>query len=115
MVDVHSTLAHLRRLEAKKQTAGRQRADRLLARLPGAARALRARGARRVVLFGSLSEAGPGPEADVDIGVEGLPSRDYFPALAELMTLFGTRVDLVRLEEAPQSLRERIEQDGQPL
>ncbi len=66
-------------------------------------------------LFGSLSEAAPGPEADVDIGVEGLPAWDYFYAMAELMTLFGTRVDLVRLEEAPPTLRERIEQGGHPL
>lgn len=32
----------------------------------------------------------------------------YFDLVAELTTLFGTRVDLVALEDAPESLRERV-------
>jgi predicted nucleotidyltransferase len=115
MVTVQDTLAHLRHLEAAKRALGRQRAERLRSRLSEAAQSLRARGARRVILFGSLGETEPGPEPDVDIAVDGLPPVEYFPALAELMTLFRARVDLVRLEEAPTSLRERIAQEGRPL
>jgi predicted nucleotidyltransferase len=51
----------------------------------------------------------------VDLAVEGLPATAYFQALAELMALFGTRVDLVRLEEAPPSLCERVDEEGQVL
>jgi uncharacterized protein len=115
MVKVHDTLEHLRRIEAGKRTLGRQRAERLRSRLPQAAQLLRARGAQQIILFGSLGETEPGPEPDVDLGVEGLPSLEYFPALAELMALFRARVDLVRLEEAPGSLRERIAHEGRPL
>ena len=115
MADVHHTLAHLTRLEASRRAAGKARAQVLIANLPMAAQMLEAYGARRVVLFGSLNEAQPGPEADVDLAVEGLPVADYFAVLAELMALFGTRVDLVRLEEAPESLRERVEAEGRLL
>jgi predicted nucleotidyltransferase len=87
----------------------------LRACLPRAARLLEARGARSVSVFGSLSRSGSGSPSDVDLAVEGLPPREYFPALAELMSLFGAPVDLVRLEEAPPSLRERIAAEGERL
>lgn len=112
MVDVRDTLAHLRRLEAERRALGRARSERLRAHLSRSAQALKARGARRVVLFGSLAGTEPGPEADVDLAVEGLQAAAYMEALSEQMSLFGTRVDLVRLEEAPASLRDRIEAEG---
>lgn len=92
-----------------------RRAEGLLGRMGDAAALLRAAGAGRVWLFGSLAEGRPRPESDVDLAVEGLPGAAFFEALAALMTLFGTRVDLVRLEEAPDSLRERVLALGRPL
>jgi predicted nucleotidyltransferase len=115
MVDVADTLAHLERLETRRREAGAAHAARLRACLPQAAERLRKAGATRVVVFGSLAEAAAGPDADVDLAVEGLGAPDYFHVLADLMALFGTRVDLVRLEEASPSLSERIEAEGQPL
>jgi predicted nucleotidyltransferase len=66
-------------------------------------------------LFGSLVHGEPTGESDVDLAVEGLPPRAYFPALADLMTLFRGPVDLVRLEEAAASLRERVLAEGVEL
>lgn len=73
------------------------------------------RGAVEVWLFGSLATAHVHPGSDVDLAVLGLPATSYFTALADLMELFGTPVDLVRIEEAPTSLRERIAREGRLL
>jgi predicted nucleotidyltransferase len=67
------------------------------------------------VLFGSLATGSHSETSDVDLAVEGLPNALYFAALADLMAHFGVPVDLVRLEEAPNSLRERIAAEGEPL
>lgn len=86
-----------------------------MARLPGAVELLRGRGAVRVVLFGSLAAGVPTSESDVDLAVAGLPAATYFDTLAELESLFGAPVDLVRVEEAPESLRQRIAEEGREL
>ena len=107
------TLAHLRRLEHARKAAGAARARRLRDRLPEAVRRLRERGAKRVWLFGSLAEGKPRENSDVDLAVEGLPAAGYFDVLADLMTVFGCAVDLVRLETAPESLRQRVLDAGE--
>ncbi len=110
------TLAHLRRRAASARAEGEARAWRLRASLPAAAKLLRdAYGATRVVLFGSLARGDVSAWSDVDLAVEGLPPAKYFPALAALMGLFGSPVDLVAIEEAVPSLRDRIAAEGQPL
>ena len=76
---------------------------------------LRAAGATRVVLFGSLAAGTPRDDSDVDLAAEGIPRLRFFELLGELMDLFGCSVDLVRLEDAPPSLRARIEAEGEPL
>jgi predicted nucleotidyltransferase len=106
--------AHLLRIDAARRTAGRARAEHLRERLPEAASVLRRHGARTVYLFGSLLDDTRAPR-DVDLAVAGLPSSRYFRALADLMEVFGGPVDLVRLEDAPGSLRERIESEGVAL
>ena len=106
-------LAHLRRLEDARREAGVERANRLRARLPEAVRLLREKGAARVWLFGSLAEGRPRVTSDVDLATEGLPAAGYFSVLGNLMAIFGSAVDLVRLETAPDSLRERILADGE--
>ena len=113
-VGVHETLEHLRRRELAHRESGRARAEQLRRRLPEAAASLRARGARRIGVFGSLVQGTPSPDCDVDLAVEGLPHEVYFEALAELIRLLGA-VDLVRMEEAPDSLRDRIDAEAQWL
>jgi len=49
------------------------------------------------------------------LAVEGLAPDHFFAALADLITLFGAPVDLVLLEEAEESLRQRIATDGREL
>jgi uncharacterized protein len=94
---------------------GAERAGRLRARLPAAVALLRDRhGAESVVLFGSLANGACHADSDVDLAVSGLPGDRYFEALADLMEVFAGPVDLVRLEDAPESLRERIDA-GEPL
>lgn len=117
-VSVADARRHLDRSEASRRRRASARADRLRERLPDAARLLRERfRAEGVVLFGSLAPDGGEPTegCDVDLAVSGLAPEAYFPALAELAALFSAPVDLVRLEEAPPSLRRRVEEVGEPL
>jgi len=104
----------VRRAEARM---GRQ-SDRVrLAREKAAALALlclRA-GARRVILFGSLV-TGDIRRGDIDLAVEGLPADAFFPLLGELLEeAVPFPLDLVRVEEAPPLLRERILTEGEVL
>ncbi len=80
-------------------------------------------GARRVWLFGSLL---PGHvlhrESDIDLAVEGLPSNQYFPALARLWDVLADAncelpfaLDLVPLEDAQPSLVNFIHTEGKLL
>ncbi len=104
----------LRRRAARRDAKAQERARVLLARLPEARRILLAHGARRVWLFGSLATGHPHTDSDVDLGIEGLPSSVYFAALADVTAALGCTVDLVRMEDAPSSLRERIAAEGRP-
>jgi predicted nucleotidyltransferase len=54
-------------------------------------------------------------DSDVDIAASEVPPENYFAALADLMEVLGTPVDLVRLEDAPESLRDRIAAEGEAL
>lgn len=110
------TALHLRaQLEAERQR-GAERAERLLSSAGRARRLLiDTHGAKRVWLFGSLVAGSPTAHSDVDLAVEGLASNAYFRALADLMALFHGPVDLVRLEEAADSLRERVFAEGVEL
>jgi len=60
---------------------------------------LRANGARKVGIFGSLSRGQETPDSDVDIYLEfadGMKTYDNFFAIHELLeSVFGRRVDLV--------------------
>jgi predicted nucleotidyltransferase len=60
---------------------------------------LRAHGARKVGIFGSLARGQETPESDVDIYLEfvdGMKTYDNFFAIHELLgSIFGRRVDLV--------------------
>ena len=110
------TALHLRHRVAERRRLAAVRARRLRQGLPAAVQLLREiYGARRVVLFGSLATGSVSETSDVDLAVEGLPGPRYFAALSDLMTLLACPVDLIRTEEAPESLRQRIAAEGQVL
>jgi predicted nucleotidyltransferase len=115
-VTARETALHLQALEAAERQRGQDRAGRLLARAAEARQLLVGRhGAGRVWLFGSLVAGEPTAHSDVDLAVEGLAGSAYFSALADLMALFQGPVDLVRIEEASESLRERVLSEGREL
>jgi len=110
------TARHLHRLAEQRQRKAALRSERLRRLLPQAAVMLRDRyQATDVILFGSVATGSCRESSDVDMAVRGLPRTLYFEALAGLMVLFGTPVDLVRLEDAPKSLHERILAEGETL
>jgi predicted nucleotidyltransferase len=91
---------------------------RLLRRARQAASLLKDKfGARRVVLFGSLSHgAWFTARTDVDLAVEGLAPRAYWRAWDEVERLVGDRmVHLVDMDDASPSLRSAIERIGVEL
>ena len=98
---------------ARRMSAERARADRWRARLPACARLLHARGATRVVLFGSLATGAPPHDAtDVDLAVWGLSDREIIDVVLDLEELLGASVDLVAVEAASPSLAACIARDG---
>jgi predicted nucleotidyltransferase len=116
VVTATETALHLQALAAAERELGNARAARLFAHSAQARRLLVERhGARRVWLFGSLVAGQPTADSDVDLAVEGLAGSAYFGALADLMALFHGPVDLVRLEDAADSLRERVLAEGREL
>jgi predicted nucleotidyltransferase len=74
-------------------------------------------GATKVVLFGSmLSVNDIHMKSDIDLAVWDLPSGDYIKALTALMwNAEEFSVDLVRIEEAPPSLKDYIADKGLTL
>jgi len=116
LVTPADTARHLRRRREAAQAEGAHRAAQLRARLPVAGARLReVYGVTGVRLFGSLANGTCRADSDVDLAVSGLERARYFEALADLMEILGAPVDLIRMEEAPQSLRERIDAEGEPV
>jgi predicted nucleotidyltransferase len=85
---------------------------RLVARLSGEP------SVRRVILFGSRARGEAQPRSDVDLAVEapGVSAREWL-RLADMAEDADTllSIDLVRLDEAPSELRERILAEGRAL
>lgn len=64
---------------------------------------------KKVVLFGSVLEKGCFEEdSDIDIAVEGLPKKDYFSALARLMSEGPFEIDLKPIEDVSDLFKQRI-------
>jgi predicted nucleotidyltransferase len=74
---------------------------------------LRARGARRVLLFGSAVDD-PDQARDLDLAVEGIAPEDYFDTLGELEDELPVVVDLVDLSDDNHITR-RIRKKGRVL
>ncbi|HEX2689335.1 MAG TPA: nucleotidyltransferase domain-containing protein [Kofleriaceae bacterium] len=114
-VSPHEVAARIRAEAHARERSAEARAAELGARLGDAAALLRAAGATRVWVFGSLATGKTRPESDIDLAVEGLHPGRYFDVLADLMALFRSPVDLVTMEQAPTSLRETIRATGREL
>ncbi len=74
-------------------------------------------GASRVVVFGSLVRKELfHRRSDVDLAVWDLDENIYYRAVGQLLYLDSEiSMDLVRIEEASDSLRSRIEKEGKVL
>lgn len=69
-------------------------------RMEKAVEALRAMGARRVLLFGS-AVASPDTARDIDLAVEGIPLTRLLEADVVVQEILGVPTDLVSREENP--------------
>lgn len=99
---------------ARRDEAARVRAAALRAMLPALATRLYARGARRVIAFGSLvTGRKPHLETDIDLAVEGLTESELGEVALELMETTPAPIDLVRIEGASETLRARILREGE--
>lgn len=76
---------------------------------------LRRHGASRIVLYGSLARGDYHLDSDIDIGVEGIPDREYFRAVAECLMDIPRRVSLVDLRDTYGVFRARIDKEGEVL
>jgi predicted nucleotidyltransferase len=78
----------------------------------------RVAGVQRVILFGSRARGDARERSDIDLAVRApdVSQRDWL-AIVEAVENAETllRIDLVRLEEAPEALRERILAEGRVL
>jgi predicted nucleotidyltransferase len=72
-------------------------------------------GVTKVVLFGSLLTGELHDGSDLDLAVKGLAPAEYWRAIDVATETAGIPVDLVRLEEARDSLTERIQREGRVL
>lgn len=70
---------------------------------------------KRIYLFGSLVSGGFRRDSDIDLAVEGLAPQEYWSALGCVEDTKGFDVDLVAMETAAPTLRERIMAEGRLL
>lgn len=68
---------------------------------------------KRVWLFGSIAKGRiPDWRSDIDLAVEGLPKLDVFRTWSEIESKLDMDLDLVRIEDADETLRDQIHQYG---
>ena len=107
------TLRLLHDRETRRRRSGSRLAAHVRTLLPAAVAYLKGEpGAHRVWLYGSLASDRFRVDSDVDIAVEGLEPALQFRAIAHLSGLLRVPVDLLRWEDAPDSLKERILEEG---
>ena len=115
-VTVEQTMAFLERRARARHEDGERREALLRSRLPAIVELLRSRyQVASIRLFGSLARGEAHAHSDIDLAVAGLDAARYFEALADIMDLAKCPVDLVRVEAAPESLRDRVAAEGEEL
>src|SRR5712691_2284877 len=99
----------------RRSVADRDAEARALALVGSFAMILRAAGARRIVLFGSLALKTFGARSDIDLAVSGL-SEASLARFEREFTLGAQRpVDLINLDRVTPAFRTHIERFGQEL
>ena len=110
--------ATMKRREARARRDQEQRREQARAIARHVARFLRTTyGVSRVVLFGSMAqEVLLSRHSDLDLAVWGLGADDYFKAVGRVQDE-GARfsVDLIRMEQAPDSLCAVVREEGREL
>ncbi|MDD3598559.1 MAG: nucleotidyltransferase domain-containing protein [Bacillota bacterium] len=115
-MDVHSYVDGFIRRKRIRLKACEERRERALAAAKEAAAFLADAGATRVILFGSLArESGFGQHSDIDLAVEGISWSEYWSVWAAVDSLTDFAVDIVVLEDANPTLKERIRDEGVTL
>lgn len=71
----------------------------------------------RVILIGSLVNGPVHENSDIDIVVEGLPSKDYINTLTELWDMLpaGVPLNLIPFEDAFSTMKEKALNEGEVL
>ncbi|MFP4452867.1 MAG: nucleotidyltransferase family protein [Desulfobacterales bacterium] len=75
---------------------------------------VKAYGARKVFLFGSLKDASLFPE-DIDLAVEGLDDEKFYKAVFDVQGLAECRVDILAVEDLSPRFRQFISEKGELL
>ena len=113
MIIPEKAIKNLLRRHEHQQKMARQRAQKAYESLPKLVRILSDKyGAERVILFGSLAREEFRINSDIDLAVSGMAGENYFKALGHLLMESPYSCDLVTIEDAPDLLKQRIEEDG---
>jgi len=108
----------MKRREARARRDQEQRREQARAIARHVAQFLRTTyGVSRVVLFGSMAQEVPlRRHSDLDLAVWGLDADDYFEAVGRVQEEGAPfSVDLIRMEQAPDSLCAVVREEGREL
>ncbi|NEP20343.1 MAG: nucleotidyltransferase domain-containing protein, partial [Leptolyngbya sp. SIO4C1] len=72
-------------------------------------------GANQIILYGSMARGTYRPDSDIDLCVEGLPSKFFFRALAECLMASHRSLSIVDFDNSHGYFRERILTEGKIL
>jgi len=80
-----------------------------------AQRLVRDFGAKKVYLFGSLTDNTFIDGSDIDLAIEGAKTINYLKAIAMLEGINGFSIDLLNIESCPAPIKKRILKNGKVL
>lgn len=71
--------------------------------------------ATKIVVFGSLAKDEFGEDSDIDIAAEGIPSKEFFPALTAVNRHSKWPVDLKPMESLDPYFKARVLETGKVI
>jgi predicted nucleotidyltransferase len=72
--------------------------EELMEKIKRAAEILRSYGATEVYLFGSVPKGTYTTSSDIDLAVRGIPPKDFYGAVGEMLFALDRSVDLIDLD-----------------